>query len=464
MGKSEIRATSAARGKAERSHVPLAAHADVHRLPTSPNPLELLQQQAESRVPDLVPIRYGRMMASPFAFYRGAALVMASDLAAGPTTSLTTQLCGDAHASNFGLFASPERHLVFDLNDFDETLPGPFDWDVKRLAASIEIAGRDNGFTRKERRTAVLAAASSYRTAMRDFAAMSSLDVWYSHLNVDREFDEILRLLPPARVKYWRAALDKARSRDSRQALTRLTTVEDGRRRIISDPPLVVPVNQLFPEETASEITSRMHRMIAAYESTLPSDRRTLLRRYRFVEMARKVVGVGSVGTRAWILLFEGMDESDPLFLQAKEAQPSVLERFLPESQYDHHGKRVVKGQQLMQAASDVFLGWVTSIGVDGINRDNYVRQLRDWKGSLDPSTMVPRGLTIYGAVCGWVLARAHARSGDRVAIASYLGGKATFDDAIADFAAGYADITESDYAQMVRAVSDGTITAIPGV
>jgi uncharacterized protein (DUF2252 family) len=426
--------------------------------------VELLERQAVTRVPDLVPIRYGRMLVSPFAFYRGAALVMASDLASTPSSGLRAQLCGDAHMSNFGVFASPERHLVFDLNDFDETSAGPFEWDVKRLAASLEIAGRENGFKAKERRQVVLESAASYRTAMRRFAGQSNLDVWYAHLDIDQELARVRNLLEPAGVKRTEAALAKARTRDNLHAFERFTTVVDGHPRIISDPPLVVPVEELFPEDDAAELHALMRRVLSAYRRTLPSDRRHLLEQYRFVDMARKVVGVGSVGTRAWILLMEGHDERDPIFLQAKEAQASVLEEFAGLSAYANHGQRVVAGQRLMQATSDIFLGWQRTTGVDGVDRDYYVRQLRDWKGSVAVEQMVPSGMTVYARLCGWTLARAHARSGERAAIAAYLGGKDTFDRAIAEFAVTYADQNERDYAALQAAEASGRIVAERGV
>jgi uncharacterized protein (DUF2252 family) len=412
-------------------------------------------RQAESRVPELVPIRYGRMLVSPFSYYRGAALPMAADLAATPSSGLRVQLCGDAHLSNFGVFASPERRLVFDLNDFDETLPGPFEWDVKRLAASVAVAGRANGYSAKDRRKIVLAAAGSYRTAMRGFAAMGMLAVWYAH--VDIESERLKAQLDPKHVKRTEAATTKARTQDSMLALNKLTTVVDGARRIISDPPLIVPVEEVFTGIEADALYAQLRRQIRRYRRTLQSDRRHLLEQFTLVHVARKVVGVGSVGARAWILLMDGGGGIDPLFLQAKEAQPSVLEEYAGRSRYANEGRRVVAGQHLMQAFSDIFLGWDRVTGPDG-PRDFYIRQLRDWKASAAVERMVPTGMIAYALLCGWTLARAHARSGDRIAIGAYLGGSDKFDNAIADFAEAYADLNERDYDALRLAAKDGRV------
>jgi uncharacterized protein (DUF2252 family) len=463
-GRPPSRADRVARGKSARSEVPLQTHALLVPTELRADPLELLERQAASRVPELVPIRYGRMLVSPFSFYRGAALIMAADLAGTPNSGLRAQLCGDAHMSNFGVFASPERHLVFDVNDFDETAPGPFEWDVKRLAASLEIAGRENGYKAKQRRGVVKAAVTGYREAMRKFAEGSHLAVWYAHLDLDAEMESIRPLLAPNRAKGVDAALAKARTKDSSQAFEKLATVVDGQARIVSDPPLIVRVTELLPDADASDLFAQLTTVISAYRESLPPDRRHLLEEYRFVDMARKVVGVGSVGTRAWILLMEGADSGDPLFLQAKEAQASVLEEFAGASLYSNHGQRVVVGQHLMQGVSDIFLGWQRTKGLDGIERDFYVRQLRDWKGSADPEAMIPSGMSIYARLCGWTLARAHARSGDRVAIASYLGGKSTFDEAIADFASAYADLNARDYAALQAAATSGRVEVKSGL
>jgi len=441
----------------------LESHAVLAPTELRADPVELLERQAASRVPELVPIRYGRMLVSPFTFYRGAALVMASDLAGTPISGLRAQICGDAHLSNFGVFGSPERHLVFDVNDFDETLPGPFEWDVKRLAASLEIAGRDNGFKRKDRRTVVLAATRGYREAMRTFAGQTNLDVWYAHLDVDQVLPSVLSQLKPARAKLAAQVLANARTRDSMQAFKKLARVVDGQPRIISDPPLIVPITELFSDVNAAELFGEIEELLGSYRRTLQSDRRHLLEGFTLVDMARKVVGVGSVGTRAWILLMEGADQRDPMFLQAKEAEASVLEAFAGASLYRNHGERVVAGQHLMQASSDIFLGWQRTKGVDGVERDYYVRQLRDWKGSLPPEEMLPEGMAIYGRMCGWTLARAHARSGDRLAIAAYLGGKDTFDQAVADFAVAYADLNETDHAALQQAAHSERIKVQTG-
>ncbi len=457
-------AEQAAEGRAARARIRRRDHATFDPPADRPNPIDLLEEQAETRVPELVPIRYGRMLVSPFAFFRGAALVMASDLASTPISGLMVQACGDAHLANFGVFASPERHLVFDVNDFDETLPGPWEWDIKRLAASLAIAGRDRGFSPAERRTVVTAGVEVYRSAMRGFASMGALDVWYAHLDVDDVMARFGSQLTAASRKRTQQELNKARTRDSLQALDKLTTVVDGRRRIVSDPPLIVPVEELLSEGDAGDFMASIVGLLRAYRRTLSSERRVLLDRFKLGQMARKVVGVGSVGTRAWILLLEGRDDAQPLFLQAKEAQASVLERFVAKSAYSNCGQRVVVGQRLMQAHSDVFLGWDRVLGLDGVVRDFYVRQLRDWKGSADIGAMVPAGMTAYARLCGWTLARCHARSGSRIAIAAYLGQGTAFDDAIAAFAETYADQNARDYDLLRQAVDDGKITAEMGL
>jgi uncharacterized protein (DUF2252 family) len=459
-------AERAERGKAARVEVPRASHAVFDPPPDRPDPLDLLAKQAESRVPELVPVRWGRMMVSPFTFYRGAALPMASDLAGTPVSGLAVQACGDAHLSNFGVFGSAERRLVFDVNDFDETLPGPWEWDVKRLAASMEVAARDNGFAGKDRRAIVMATVASYRQAMRNFAGMTNLQVWYTHADMEQMRSEFESQLAARQRKAVDKGLAKARTRDSMQEVAKLTRIVDGKPRIISDPPLLVPVADLLPNEAdLAGFTAQLTDLIARYRRTLATDRRFLLEQFEFGDMARKVVGVGSVGTRCWIVLMLGRDESDPLFLQVKEAETSVLSRFVGASKYNNQGQRVVAGQRLMQASSDIFLGWQRiEAGLDGRTRDFYVRQLRDWKFSLAIETMVPRGLRMYGALCGWTLARAHARSGDRIAIAAYLGGSDAFDKAIAQFAAAYADQNERDYKSLVDAVAAGRITAERGL
>lgn len=457
------RADRVALGKEARGAAPLEAHGEF-RSGGSRDPVGLLLGQAASRVPELVPVRHGRMLVSPFTYYRGAALPMAADLAGTPTSGLQVQLCGDAHLSNFGAFASPERRLVFDVNDFDETLPGPFEWDVKRLAASLAVAARDNDFSDKTSRKIVLAAAKGYRNAMRRFAKQPFLDVWYAHLDIEEVMGEFRSQVKAKRFKAAEAMLAKAHTRDSTQALGKLTTLVDGRRQIISDPPTVVPVEEVFSDVQADAIYELIRTVLGKYRRTLQSDRRHLLNQFTLVQMARKVVGVGSVGTRAWIALMDAGDGIEPLFLQAKEAQPSVLAEYLGRSQYNNQGERVVAGQHLMQAQSDIFLGWTRVTGQDGVDRDFYVRQLRDWKFSAPIEEMIPSGMAVYGRLCGWTLARAHARSGDRVALAAYLGGSDRFDQAIADFAEAYADQNEKDFAALQIAVKEGRAEAVTGV
>jgi uncharacterized protein (DUF2252 family) len=459
-------AERAARGKAARTAVPRDSHAEFDPPSDRPDPIALLEEQAKTRVPELVPVRWGRMMVSPFTYYRGAALPMASDLATTPISGLAVQACGDAHLSNFGIFGSAERRLLFDVNDFDETLPGPWEWDIKRLAASLEVAGRDNGIPPKQRREIILAGVSRYRQAMREFASMTNLDVWYAHADVTELRAQLDVQLRARQRKLLDEGLAKARTRDSIQTLGKLTRVVDGRPRIISDPPLLVPIDELVPSETArADLEGELTSLIAKYQRTLETDRRYLFQQFEFCDMARKVVGVGSVGTRCWIVLMLGRDETDPLFLQIKEAEASVLSRFVGASKYANQGQRVVAGQRLMQAASDIFLGWQrVEAGLDGQSRDFYVRQLRDWKFSIEIAQLRPEGLQLYAGLCGWTLARAHARSGDRIAIATYLGGSDVFDKAIAKFATAYADQNERDYQALIDAVKSGRITAEPGL
>jgi uncharacterized protein (DUF2252 family) len=459
-------AERAARGKAARSAVPRESHAVFDPPSDRPDPITLLEEQAKTRVPELVPVRWGRMMVSPFTYYRGAALPMASDLATTPISGLAVQACGDAHLSNFGIFGSAERRLMFDVNDFDETLPGPWEWDVKRLAASLEVAGRDNGIPPKQRREVVLAGVARYRQAMREFASMTNLDVWYARADMTELRAQFDTQLQARQRKLVDAGLARARTRDSIQTLAKLTRMVDGRPRIISDPPLLVPIDELVPSETdRADLEGELAGLIAKYQRTLETDRRYLLQQFEFCDMARKVVGVGSVGTRCWIALMLGRDETDPLFLQIKEAEASVLSRFVGASKYANQGQRVVAGQRLMQAASDIFLGWQRiEAGLDGKSRDFYVRQLRDWKFSIEIAQLRPEGLQLYAGLCGWTLARAHARSGDRIAIAAYLGGSDVFDKAIAKFATVYADQNERDHQALVDAVKSGRITAEPGL
>jgi uncharacterized protein (DUF2252 family) len=457
-----------ARGKRQRETVPLSWHSQLE-LASDRDPIGLLESQAASRVQELVPIRYGRMLESPFAFYRGAALPMAADLSLSPTTTLLeTQLCGDAHLSNFGAFGAPDRRLVFDVNDFDETHPGPFEWDVKRLAASVEIAGRVNGYKPRKRREAVLATVESYRTHMRRLAKRDNLDVWYERIEYETILEYARGSVGEAAWQRLLAAASKATSRNSIQVLRKLTALVDGEPRFVAAPPLLVPLHDLVPdgdERTGEEVLAWLRQMMRRYRTSLQYDRRVLLEQFRLVDGARKVVGVGSVGTRAWVLLMLGRDNDDPLFLQAKEAQQSVLAPYVETThRFRNEGERVVAGQHIMQAASDIFLGSLRATGVDGFQRDFYVRQLRDWKMSANPSIMEPETMRAYGAICGRSLARAHARGGDRIAIASYLGSSDKFDVAVAEFASRYADVTESDHAALTQAAASGRITAEHGL
>ncbi len=454
-----------ARGKAARAEVPRSRHAEFEPAADRADPVELLETQAQTRVPELVPIRYGRMLVSPFTFYRGAAMIMAQDLAATPRAGLQVQCCGDAHLSNFGVFASPERRLVFDINDFDETLPGPPEWDVKRLAASMLIAARDNGYRAKHQQQIVLETVGQYRTAMREFAAMDNLAVWYAHLEIESLIAERAAELKPMQVKRAEKTLAKARTRDSMSAFSKLTEQVDGEARIVDQSPLIVPVAQIAPPGKRDEVMDGLRVLLRKFRESLEFDRRVLLEQFNLNDFARKVVGVGSVGTRAWIGLLLGHNDADVLFLQMKEAEASVLEKQLGPSGFSNHGQRVVVGQRLMQASSDIFLGWVhVESPLDGESRDFYGRQLKDWKGSAEIDQMRPDGMAIYGRLCGWTLARAHARSGDRIAIAAYLGNGRTFDRAILEFSEAYADQNERDYQQLAEAVKSGRITAQTGL
>ncbi|HEY5143345.1 MAG TPA: DUF2252 domain-containing protein [Solirubrobacteraceae bacterium] len=457
-------AERAARGKAARAEVPRSSHAAWAPPARRPDPVEILELQAPSRVPDLVPIRYGRMLVSPFTFYRGAAAIMASDLSLTPRSGLQAQICGDAHISNFGVFAAPDRKLIFDVNDFDETLPGPWEWDVKRMAASIEIACRQRDLKPGKRRAAVTAAVREYRMAMRRFAGQGNLEVWYARLDED---DLVARFESDIRrqdTEDLRRLARKARNKDSVRALSKLTHEVDGELRFLSAPPLLVPIEELLPADDARDQADIFQSLIRTYRSTLPADRRHLLESYRYVHIARKVVGVGSVGTRAWVILLVGRDGQDPLVLQAKEAQTSVLEPYVGASVHANHGERVVAGQRLMQGASDIFLGWEHVAGMDGVERDFYIRQLWDGKLSADVDNMPYERLVSYVKACGWTLARTHARSGDRVAIASYLGSGDTFDEAIATFSEAYADQNELDHRALLDAVDHGRVAARTGI
>ncbi|MFI5717950.1 DUF2252 domain-containing protein [Nocardia sp. NPDC051750] len=426
------------------------------------DPLALLESQATTRVPELVPVRYGRMASSPFAFFRGAALVMADDLARTPSTGVHTQLCGDAHLSNFGLFATPERRLAFDVNDFDETYPGPFEWDVKRLVASLAVAGRDNGFKTKHRQRILHACAAEYRETMTYQAGLGELPVWYSHIEAETGMAELRAVLDASARKRVEKTIDKAWGRDSAHALSKLTTTgSDGQPRIVSMPPLIVPVEELFSGADAEQVHRTMRNRLVDYRTTLQADRRFLLDRFAYVHAARKVVGVGSVGTRCWIVLLQG-PAGDPLFLQAKEAPPSVLAGYVGGPTYPNQAERVVTGQRLMQATSDIFLGWHQGPDSDGVPRDFYIRQLRDGKGSAEIDTMSPDLMALYGRLCARVLAQAHARGGDRFAIAGYLGSGDEFDTAMATFAEDYAELSALDHTALLQAISDDRIAAAP--
>jgi uncharacterized protein (DUF2252 family) len=455
----------AAGGRAARKQAPRSSHAEL-QVAADRDPIALLEEQDRSRVSELVPVRYGRMLVSPFAFFRGAAVVMGHDLAQAIRSGLSAQLSGDAHLANFGGFASPERDLVFDLNDFDETLPGPFEWDVKRLAASFEVAARQRNFGEAERTGAVLGVVRAHRKAMRRFAGMDDLDVWYSRLDARSIAAELRAAHDRKLEKTFRGAAAEAQTKDRMRALAKLTEEVDGEPRFVSDPPLIVPLRELVGDgDDPVELESQLRAAFRRYRRTLPPDLRALLDGFRTVDLARKVVGVGSVGTRCWVLLLLGRDERDPLFLQIKEADASVLEPLLGRSRFANHGRRVVEGQRLMQAASDIFLGWVRTEGtLDGELRDFYVRQLWDWKSSVDIETIRPHELAAYADACGWTLARAHARSGDRIAIAAYLGKSDRFDRAIAAFAAAYADLNEKDHQALVEAVAAGRVRATEGV
>ena len=441
-----------ARGRAVRTTVPRSSLGAWEPAASRPDPATLLAQQEVSRVPELVPLRHERMLASPFAFYRGAAVVMASDLGAGTHTGLRVQLCGDAHLANFGGFASPERDVVFDINDFDETNPGPFEWDVQRLVASFEIAARAREFTSKTARGIVVDVARAYREAMAQFASMGDLDVWYSRLDATQALTEFRRTGTAADMKRVERTLAKGQGRDNVKALAKLTRRVDGELRINSDPPLLVPLRELLPDAQADELSAWLAERFRAYRGTLQHNRKHLLEGFRMTDYARKVVGVGSVGTRCWIILLFGKDETDPLFLQIKQAEASVLEPYSGKSHFAHHGQRVVEGQRLLQATSDIFLGWLRAVGPDGVERDFYVRQMWDSKISADIDTMPPEIMKFYAKMCGQTLARGHARTGDRVAIAAYLGSADTFDRAMADFASVYADQNERDYERVKNA------------
>ena len=459
MAAPEAPTTRAAEGRAARKGAPRGAHGEWAPAPGRRSAVELLREQEEGRLPELLPLRHARMLASPFAFYRGAAAVMAADLAPTPVSGFEVQLCGDAHVANFGGFASPERDLVFDINDFDETFRGPWEWDVKRLAASVEIAGRAIGLRGRHRRDAVRGAVRAYREQMRRFARMGNLEVWYARLDADTIIGEIERRRGAERGEAFRRRVEHAQSKDHLRALSKLTVQTNGVPRIAHRPPLLVPIEELADADGAG-LEAAIRSLLRVYRDSLRSDRRRLLDGYRYVHLARKVVGVGSVGTRAWVVLLVGRDAGDPLFLQVKEAGRSALEPYADRNGGRNEGRRVVQGQWQMQAASDILLGWLRARGPDGIVRDFYVRQLWDWKASAEVDEMDGTELASYGVLCGWTLARAHARSGDRIAIAAYLGGSGRFDDALAAFAGAYADQNEHDHAALAHAVRTGDMAA----
>lgn len=467
LGRTHSKEESERHGSELRESVPLKAHGSWAPADDRPDPVALLRSQGESRVQELLPLRYERMSISAFTFYRGAALIMASDLSKTPTTGITVQACGDAHISNFGLFSSPERRTVFDINDFDETLPGPWEWDIKRLAASVEICGRDNGFTKKQRKKAVRACAMGYRTAMAGFAGMGHLDVWHAHLDVESLRDKLVTSGNKKFAKKADKTIAKAKGKNSVRAIRKLTEVVDGQLRIIADPPLIVPIRNLVAHKAGERMAERfdehdigrlMHAVLTKYRSTLPAENRQLIERYTAVDVGHKVVGVGSVGTRAWIVVMQGADQNDPLVLQIKEAQESVLERFLGKSRHVQHGHRVVAGQRAMQTTGDMLLGWCRLPSADGRGRDYYVRQLWNGKGSIDLSLIDSDQLAKLARACGWTLAHAHARTGDRFAIASYLGDTDSFDKAMAKFAAAYANQNERDYQRFLEARAKGEL------
>ena len=465
LAQKHSKAEGTERGRQLREELPLSEHANFEAAGNRPDPVELLKEQGETRVQALLPLRYERMSASAFTFYRGGALIMASDLSNTPSTGIRVQACGDAHISNFGLFYSPERRTVFDINDFDETSVGPWEWDIKRLAASVEICGRDNGFSKKERKKAVRACVAGYREGMAGFAEMGNLEVWYAHLDIDAVLDKLIDSMDELSKKRAGKTIKKAKGKDSSRAIQKLTEVVDGKLEIINMPPVIVPMRELakgsdklaerFDED---KLTALMKAVLGKYRDTLPSDKKKLVADYEPVDMAHKVVGVGSVGTRAWIIVLKGADENDPLVLQVKEAQASVLERFCGKSPYRQHGHRVVSGQRAMQTASDMLLGWCRLPDIDGKSKDYYVRQLWDGKGSIDLSMLSPNQLSRLARACGWTLAHAHARTGDRFAIAAYLGDGNEFDKALVKFAAAYADQNEADYARFMEALENGEL------
>ena len=454
----------AAHGRKAREIVPRSHHGEWTPPTDRTDPLEILALQATTRVPDLVPIRYGRMAASPFAFFRGAAAVMAADLAHDEHSHLDVQLCGDAHLVNFGGFASPEREMIFDVNDFDETLPGPFEWDLKRLAASVEVAARSRDFDETRCRSLVADSARGYREAISEFAGMRNLDIWYSRLDADTLVKRWGGDAGPKIIENFTLRVEKAKSKDHLRAVAKLTEEVDGKLRFRDDPPLLTPADQIFDPDHLTDTADNLIRALTEYRTTLSGDRQHLLGRYEFVDFARKVVGVGSVGTRCWVALFIGRDKGDPLVLQVKEAEHSVAEPFLLATPYANMGQRVVEGQRLVQSASDIFLGWDSAQGEDGVVRDFYFRQMWDWKLSADIDSMLPEAMSVYVQMCGWVLALGHARSGDAIAINAYLGASGKFDQAMCRFASSYADQNAKDHHALKQAIATNKIHAISDI
>lgn len=449
-------------GKALRKTAHRSSWADWQPAADRPDIVDLLVSQGRTRIPELLPLRYERMGASAFTFYRGNALGMACDLSTASVSGLNSQICGDAHVANFGRFASPDRRLLFDINDFDETSIGPWEWDVARLAASLEICARDRAFDTAHRTQVVRAAVETYRSAMNQFAQMGNLTLWYKRLEFEGMLDMYAAQTPKAAVKVVRRAVDKSKNKDNTRAAIKFTNTVDGKLRIISQPPLIVPLEELRSEISPEILNGVMHGVITAYKKSLTPDIRCLLNQYRYIDCARKVVGVGSVGTRCWIIVLQGRDENDSLVLQVKEAEDSVIERYLEKNVFLQHGRRVVEGQRLMQASGDIMLGWVTAPAIDGKPHDFYVRQLWDWKSSTDLNTIDEAGLLRLGQMCAWTLARAHARSGNRFAISGYLGSGTVFDKAMTAFAATYADVNERDYARFQESCADGTLPLPP--
>ena len=448
----------AAAGTELRGRFPLADHAAWQFSPDRRDVIGLLEQQNTIRLQSLIPLRFSRMAVSPFTFYRGAAAIMANDLARTPVTGIPVQCIGDAHIGNFGIFYSPSKRLMFDVNDFDETTIGPWEWDIKRLAVSVEIAGRTLGLKESQCRQAVHRCVRHYRESIRDFASRGFLDTWYTHIDLEDRLDELEKSTKARPSRTLHGAISKAKAKDSRKAADRLTYVDNGRLRFRSDPPELVQINDLPGYDDVDALRGRLDMLLDTYRDSLYADRRHVLDQYHFEDIARKVVGVGSVGTRCWVGAFVGRDLSDPLILQMKEAVASVLAPYVGNAPYPTHGERVVQGQKLVQSTADILLGWAQFIASDGRPRDYYVRQLWNGKGSINLDTLHADSLSNLGALCAWCLAHAHARSGDSVAIGAYLGQGEEFDDALVAFSAAYADQNEDDFALFTRLIKSGEL------